>query len=176
MKKLITIILILTAVNINAQEEKDTYFSVSAGLDIKNSTVGSKPTNNEPALNYTIDAHAVAENIDFNLGYECFDMIKYQRRYVALGYHFNVGYVPRTDIKFSIQPSLEFSNIARIWTDDGIYKRQSFSTPSININWNWDLNKHFAIQLATNILPRPDIRVLYNESNIRTRQNIGIGI
>ena len=148
-------------------QDKDNYFSLSVGTDIRNAITGSAPTKNVPAWDITLDAHAVTENIDFGIGYEMFPTLSFTRKYVALGYHIPICYVANTDIKFSIQPSLEWSNIWRGRIDNEQNTERTYSTPSLNINWNWDLSKHFAIQIATNILPRPDLRVIYNESHNR---------
>lgn len=166
MKKLITITLILIGISVNAQEEKDNYFSISTGFDIRNGFVGSKPTNNEQSLNWTAEAHVSTENIDFGLGYEAFERLNYDRKFMAVGYHIPVCYINGTDIKFTIITSLEFSWIGREWNNNGPEKR-TFFTPSFNTNFNWDLNKTFAVQFCVNLLPRPDIRVVYNEENTK---------
>lgn len=145
---------------------QDNYFSASFGVDIKNAVVGSPPTGNNQALNWTAEAHAVADNFDFCVGYESFDKIKFNRRFLSLGYHFEICYIANTDIKFGIHPSIEFSNITRGKIDNMQNEKRSYSTPSLNINWNWDLSKHFAIQIATNVLPRPDLRVIYGTKRI----------
>ncbi len=167
MKKLILLILLVgvSAIAQTKDSDKDRYVSLSYGVDARNALLGSKPTGFKSALDYTIDAHIVEENFDFNLGQEVFSAIKFQRKYVALGYHFYVGDVWGTDVKFSIQPSLEWSNITRGRVDNMQDIHRSYSTPSFNINWNWDINKNFAIQLATNMLPRPDLRVIYNQEH-----------
>lgn len=153
---------------------KDNYFSFAAGADIKNAIVGSKPTGDKPALDWTIEGHAVTENFDFGLGYEKFDVINYDRKWFGLGYHIPVCYIAGTDIKFSIQPSLEMSWIGREW-NNGLEER-TFFTPSLNVNWNWDLTDHWGIQLATNWLPRPDIRVIYNQSHNKYVLSEGVKI
>jgi len=79
-----------------------------------------------------------------------------------------------TDIKFGIHPSIEFSNITRGKVDSQQNEKRSYSTPSFNINFNWDLSKHFAVQIATNVLPRPDLRIIYNEP--RTKVIISNGL
>lgn len=162
--KLLSTLMIMISLSLFAQD-KDSYLSLSYGVDIKNRIVGSSPTGNHPATDYTIDFHAVEDNIDFNLGYEDFNAIKFKRKYLSLGYHFYIGDVIGTNIKFSIQPSIEWSNITRGQIDNLQDIHRSYSTPSFNINWNWDITKNFAIQLATNMLPRPDLRVIYNQQH-----------
>jgi len=158
-----------------AQNDKDRYLSLSYGVDVRNALIGSQPTDNKPALNWTAEFHAVEENIDFNIGMERFNMLEYTRVFVGLGYHIQVLYLLNTDIKFSVHPSIEFSNINRTFNESVVWEGKtvttevgkSFSTPSFNINWNWDLHKNVAIQIGTNVLPRRDIQYIYKEDHMR---------
>lgn len=146
---------------VNAQD-KDNYFSASWGFDIKNGFVGSKPTGNEPALDWIGDLHFVSDDVDYNIGYESFDAIKFNRKYMSIGYHIYIGDVWSTNIKFSAQPALEWSIIQRGKMESDQDPNKTYSTPSLNINWNWDLNKYIAIQISTGLLPRPDTREIYH--------------
>ena len=178
MKKLILFSILLMGLSTYAQpqSDKDNYFSISIGTDIRNSIQGSKPTGDIPALDITLDAHAVTDNIDFNIGYELFPTLLFTRKYVALGYHFYIADLNNTNIRFSIQPSLEWSCIWRGQLESDQEPERQYSTPSLNINWNWDIGKHFAVQLATNFLPRVDNRIIFNEPKTRIVISEGLKI
>jgi len=182
MKKLIIAICMFSSLVYSQDKDKDNYFSASWGFDVKNGFVGSKPTGNEPALDWTADLHFVSDDVDYNVGYEQFDAIKFDRRYVSVGYHFYISDLNHTPIRFSIQPSIELSNIGRRYNEtyiglDGLKHSQevpnSWFTPSLNVNWNWDIGKYFAIQLATNWLPRPDTRDIYHLKHNKYVTSVG---
>lgn len=172
MKKLILPALLSLSISANAQDsEKDNYFYTSFGFDVKNAVQGSAPTNYEKALNWTIVANVVTDNIDFGLGYEKFNEIEYDRKFMQLGYHFKINYIKGTDMKFSINPAIEGSWIGREYDEKtkfngNIVKTKvsdTWFTPSFNVAFNLDLNKSFAVQLCTNLLHRLDCRDLYND-------------
>lgn len=177
MKRLLIIILLMISTLGYCQppSEKDAYIAGTFAFDMRNATFGSKPTGDNPALDYMIGANVVGDNVDLSLGYENFNKIKFDRMFVGLGYHFPLyAYVFNEEIKTTFQPSLEASVISRTWTENYTYQgkayseqiKGSFFTPSLNLGFRWDVTDHIGFEFDTHFCPRPDIKYLYNDDKI----------
>jgi len=153
--------------------QKASYIAVSVGADIRNSITGSAPTNNKSAFDGIDQIHFVGANVELGMGFEHFPQLKFCRMFGSLGYHFPLYAYPfGNEIKTTFVPSLECSMITRNVTENYTYKgvqyteesKRGFMAIGLNLAAQWQLNDSFAVQLATNILPRPDIAFLYGDN------------
>ncbi len=166
MKKSILLPALLFSASMFAQ--KASYIAVSVGADIKNSIVGSAPTNFKPAFDGIAQLHIVGANVEIGMGFESFPQLKFGRTFGSIGYQLPM-YVYGTDIKTTFIPSVECSMITRSVTENYTYQgkeytetnKMGFMSVGLNLALQWKLNDSFAVQLATNVLPRPDIKYLY---------------
>ena len=156
MKKLIIALLFTNLVS--AQ-----YVAFIGGLDLKNATIGSDATNNKPELNYSLQFTMVSiKNVEAGIGYESFERIDFNRMYLSAGVQFPIG-------QFKIIPTLEPSIINRFrnWGGGLDYNfSQSFLTVAFNLAIQYGLNDRFAVQSAINLLPRPDDKMMFDDSKI----------
>lgn len=150
--------------------QKASYIAVSVGSDIRNSIVGSGPTNNKPAFDGIAQIHFVGANVELGMGYEAFPQLKFGRTFGSLGYQFPLYAYPfGEEIKTTFIPSVECSMITRNITEKYIYQgvqhveesKRGFMSVGLNLALQWQLSDSFAVQLATNILPREDLRYMY---------------
>src|SRR5690242_9798029 len=92
--------------------QKQSYLSVSGGVDCRNAVLGSPPTGNKPALDFITQFDIVGANVHLNFGYEQFKAIDYSRIYAGLGYEWPLyGYVFGNEIKTAFIPSIDCSMI-----------------------------------------------------------------
>lgn len=103
MKKLFTIALLLICGISNAQIElspnynqswskrdKNQYGFITFGFDARNATIGSKPTNKDPELNFHIKTGFVVKNVEIGVLYERFNRIEFQAYAATVGYIFQL--------------------------------------------------------------------------------------
>lgn len=152
------------------QTAKPAYLSVSGGFDIRNAAIGSKPTNDKPALNWLTQFDCVGAGVHIIAGYERFDAIKYDRMFAGIGYEFPLyAYAFNSEIKTAFIPSVDYSIIKRTITETYTYEGKQYSTTGkagfgtfgLNLAFQWDLTDHFGLRLATKIQPRPDVEYMY---------------
>jgi hypothetical protein len=155
MKKLI--LLILFTVSLQAQ---NVYFSV--GLDIKNITVGSKPTNNNSELDLMAKFGMVSnKKVEATLNYERFKRLDFWKFGFGLGKQILIAE------KIMIVPTLEYNLINRSddWGGGLGYKDNPSSHlafgASVPIRYNIDDN--WAVELQINLLQRTDIKAKYGK-------------
>lgn len=150
--KNIYILVILITLNIHSQ---NVYFST--GIDVKNALIGSKPTNNNSALDVTIQFGMIEGNTEVVIGYEKFETIYFDKFWFGVGHHFNVN----ENIK--IIPSLEPSLIGR-WGDTWQTTSSHLSIGG-SLALRYKINYHLSIELQCNALPRTDLSARYPTIN-----------
>jgi len=155
MKKLI--LLILFTVSLQAQ---NVYFS--AGFDVRNLVIGSKPTNNNSELNLMAKFGMVSnKKVEVTVNYEKFNSLDFWK------FGFGVGKQIIITEKIMIVPTLECNLINR--SDDwggGLGYKDSPSShlafgASVPIRYN--INDNWAVELQTNLLQRTDIKAKYGK-------------
>jgi hypothetical protein len=156
MKKLL-IALLLT----NLATAQHVYFA--SGIDLRNAIIGSDPTNNKPELNYSLEFKMVGNNnFEAGIGFEQFNIIDFNRMYFTAGYRFEIG-------EFTIIPTIEPTIINRYgnWGGGIDYDmKQSFMTIGIGSALEYSFNDAFGVQLYFSALPRPDIKMMYEDNKI----------
>jgi hypothetical protein len=176
MRRILIPILMLSAFSYG-QKHKVSYFSASLKTDVKNAFVGSKPTNNNPALDLMAGIHAVGGNFEINVGDELFNQIGYNRFFINFGYH-SERYIPEEiipfvdrDINFSIIPSIGFAQIVRYGKEDHeiktptqtyfIYGHSSHIAVQGSLSFRGKLTDKILIEFLTELSTRPDTNYLY---------------
>ena len=156
MKKLL--LLSLFALQVNAQH---VYFS--AGFDPRNAILGSSPTNDKPELNYMLEFKMVGNNsVEIGIGFEEFNRIDFNRMYGTIGYRFEA-------LGMVITPTIEPTLINRYdnWGGGITYDmKQSFMTIGLGSTLEVPINDKFGLQFYCGALPRPDIKMMYNDNKI----------
>lgn len=158
MKKLLP--LLLLTFQLHAQQGY-----VSAGIDLRNATLGSDATKNESAGNFNFKAMLVGnKGTEVGMGFEMFPRIDYNRMYLSAGQQIKIT----EDIK--AVPSLEPSIINR-WDDWGGglgYKdnRSCHLSIALNLGLRYDISERFGLQLNYNLLPRTDTGAKYDDFKV----------
>lgn len=73
-----------------SKRDKNKYGFITFGFDARNAVIGSKPTNDDPELNYHLKAGFVYNNIELGVLYEQFNRIDFQAYAATLGYTFQL--------------------------------------------------------------------------------------
>lgn len=158
--------ILLLLISVSMYSQKDNYMSFSTGLDIRNAIVGSKPTNNTPAIDYQFQFAMVDRNFEVNVGYECFPKINFDKYSIGVGYHIPLyGYILSKEVKTTIIPSIEPSLIGRWGTWGGGLSYNQVSSHlslGVNIAFRWDLSDNVGVEYCLNMLPRTDLSAMYN--------------
>lgn len=165
MRKLMTIAIALFFSTAGAQ---DNHLSFSAGFDLKNSTLGSAATNNEPALDLLLQFSMVSRDVQINIGYEAFPRLDFNKYTIGVGYHTHLyGNVFRKTIHTVFIPSIEPTLINRHgdW-GGGISYNQESSHLSLSLNFalRWNLSDNIAVEYLFNALPRTDLKAMYGKA------------
>ena len=174
MKKLLLIMLMITSYTYSQDSNKDRYLYLSYGVDAKNALLGSKPTGYNQALNWLGEFHIVEENFNLGFGYEKFSDIKFERKFISFGYNCYFDNLIDLNGKFSIQPSLEWSVIQRGKMESDQDPNRTYSMPSANINFHYDLHKNIAVQLYASFIPRVDTREIYHQEHSKVISSFGV--
>lgn len=160
----------LLALSLSANAQKQSYLAFGLGADIKNGLIGSAPTGNKPAFDGIAQLNVVGANVHIDLGYESFQKIKFGRMFGSIGYELPLYAYPfGEEIKTTFIPAVEFSMITRNVTEKYTYngvnmsedRKYGFLAIGLNIALQWQLTDDFAVQLASNVLPRPDLKYIY---------------
>ncbi|MFV8325227.1 hypothetical protein [Flavobacterium sp. ZS1P14] len=180
-KTILTVLLTLTLFSSYGQQQKDTYLSFTSGFDVKNETIGSPPTNNEPALNYQFQFGMVGNNVEVNIGYEVFPRLDFDKYTVGVGYHFHLyGNALRLPIHTVFIPSIEPTLIGRHGTWGGGLSYNQVSSHlslGLNLTFRWHLSDTTAFEYSFNALPRTDLSAMYGDISTRDHASIaGVGI
>lgn len=155
MKKLIILILLTTA-----SYSQNVY--VSAGIDVRNAFVGSKPTQNKPALDYLVRFGMIGKRTEVNVGYERLSSISFDRFFFGAGHHFPLyGYIFGKEIKTELIPMIEPTLINRWGNSWGM--KSSHLTVGVSLSLRYALNNKISLELQTSALPRTDLLSRYPE-------------
>lgn len=167
MKRIIILLSIFMCATTFAQRG---YVSGSIGFDVKNSFVGSKPTNNNPSLDILLKATAVGnKGFEVSAVYERFQQINFEKYAFSAGYNFPLyAYIGRNEIKTNILFGLEPTIIHR-WSTwgGGISWNQdsSFLTMGANVGARWFVNDHLGFEILYNPVIRQDLAAMYGHKN-----------
>lgn len=135
--------------------------SFSAGIDVRNAVIGSKPTHNKPEVDYLLGFNMISDNrFDVGIFYENFNRIKFTR------YGFTVGYqLPITE-KLIVTPSFEFSIINRNEVERDFYGSAGFMSYGLNCKLQFEVLDNFCVGLKGNYIKRNDLSYLYGGTNL----------
>lgn len=165
---IILIISLLMVCNGYSQpKDREHYIAFSAAFDIRNGIVGSKPTDNKPALDVFYQASIITPcNVEINIGYESFNKIHFEKYTMGVGYHFQLyGRIGNHVIKTTLIPSIEPTFIGR-WG-----KEWQTSSCHISVGGNlalrWNLSDAIALEVLTNFLSRVDLSARYPEQHCK---------
>ena len=163
MEKLFTLLLITLSFSVLAQTENSNMITFSLGGDIRNCTVGSAPTNNEPKADLLFKL-TIRNNgfMEYGLGAEVFPSIDYNKVFVSAG--------ARLDLfnDLSLIGTLEPSVISR--TEDwggGISedKNRTYVTGASSLILRYKPLNNIFFEVQGNITYREDLVARYDESN-----------
>lgn len=154
-------------------QKKENYFSVSLGSDIKNSIVGSKPTNYKPSADLVFGLHMVSKNVELNPEIESFNEIGYLRSGLNFGYHLNNWFIPigNKELDFTVVPNVGISVISRFGKTDKlietkdqdyyIYGKSAHIATQANLSFRLKLSDSFMLDYTANLSTRPDLMYMY---------------
>jgi hypothetical protein len=163
---------LLSAVSYGQKNDKVSYCSFSLKTDVKNAVMGSKPTNNNPALDLMGTIHMVGGNFELNVGDENFNQIGYNRFFVNFGYH-SERYIPLGDkeFDFTIIPAIGFAQIVRYGKQDHeiktptndyfIYGHSSHIAVQGSLSFRTKIAERILLDFTTEASTRPDLAYLY---------------
>lgn len=172
MRKIIILLVVFIGINAYAQRR---YVSFSAGFDVKNTFVGSEPTNNQPSADLIFGAKAVGvKGFEVGIGYEFFPRINFSKYTMSAGYNFPLyAYIGRNEIKTNVFVNGEPTIINRWGTwGGGISDNQpaSFLTLGANVGARWFFNEHLGLGITYNMLLRSDSHYMYGDvSNAKVK-------
>ena len=151
MKKLITLLL-FTVVSYS----QNVQFSV--GTDVRNSIVGSKPTNNKPEANIIYQFAMISnEGIEVGITYETFKAISFERYNVQVGYQIE----PLERVK--IIPAINYNIIGRYGDKWGC--ASSHLAFGANVGLRYQISDTFDVEYNGEVLQRVDLNTKYGGSN-----------
>lgn len=151
MKTLITTLVLLITVTVNAQFEKDrhNYRFATGSIDVINAVKGSNPTDNVPELNYIAKIGARVDQIEIGVLYEQFNRIGFHKYGVEVGGIFE----PIYDIE--LVPSIELGAIIREVGKGHI--GGTYLTYAVNLETRYQINELMYIGIKTNVQRRTDL-------------------
>lgn len=149
-----TLLLLLVTTCLFAQKEG--YIALMSGLDVRNATVGSAPTQNKPELDIIAKFIMVGKDIEVNVLYERFEAISFAKYGFGVGYHFPLySKYGKTVFIPSIEPCL----IDR-WGEEWQVSSSHLSIGA-NASLRWFFTDHLGAELLFNALPRTDLKARY---------------
>jgi hypothetical protein len=135
------------------------YVSVSA--DLRNGTIGSDPTNNEPKANLLFRAGMISnKNLKIGVLYEIFEAIDFQK------YGFEIGQQIDIAKKIKFIPTLEGTIIVR--------ESLNFLNAGANGELIYMLTKNLGISAIANYSTRTDLTYYYGGKNYRFSGYLGL--
>jgi len=153
MKKLLTLLLLT---QLSFAQEITPYVSFSVGVDVRNATFGSQPTNNKPEIDYQLGFEMTSFNrVQVGIFYENFNRIKFDR------YGFSVGYELTYNDKITITPSIESSLINRGEVPEVTQGSGSFFSYGANLRFKYEIIDNLCIGVRGNVIARTDLNYLY---------------
>ena len=170
MKK--TLQLIALSLSLSTYAQKETYASFALKTDVRNAVLGSKPTNNNPALDITASVNMVSNNFEISFGDEYFQRIGFNSTFVNFGYHF-----PRyislgaKEIDITVIPYAGFSLITRFGKEDKeiitpeqdfyVYGKSAHISAQAGLSFRVKLSDKFLLDWTCEAMARPDLSYLY---------------
>lgn len=159
-------ILVFVITGTQAQiSKKESYIELSAGLDLANTTIGSPPTRNKPALDFTLRGILVGSNIEVDIAYERFSEIHFTKWSLAAGYAFPLYmWAFKREIRTTFIPTIEpYNQIIRNGGDWD--KKQGYMSffGSANLGFRWQITEHWVLGTNTNFCTRNDLYDRYPE-------------
>jgi hypothetical protein len=167
MKKLLITIFLMSGI-CSAQ---NVYFSVST--DIKNSVLGSDPTNNKPSFDGIFQFGMIGSVpnhktvIESTISYEAFNRIRFNRYFFSVGVH-----LPITE-NLTVIPSYETSLIGR-WGQEWQNVSSHIALLGGNIGVRYKINYHWSVELNTGVLDRVYLNTRYGGRNIRISEQFKV--
>ena len=174
------LILLLTAISTYGQYQEKPIVQFGISADVRNAVIGSKPTNNEPALDYILSANIVTPNhVIIGLGYESFKRIKFESFKFALGYR-----VPVTEwlsIPLTIEPHLIYRihpvTLHKVYIDENglpqssnetftVQRKDGYLAISYNAGLQFKVSEHFGVELTSCLMRRSDLKALYENNKL----------
>lgn len=164
-----------------AYSQKESYFSVSLKGDIKNSTIGSQPTEYKASPDLILGLHMVSENVEVNSEVESFDKIGYFSFGVNGGYHLQ-RYLPitRKGIDITVIPLIGAKVIYRYGFEDKltdknpdgiIYGSSQHLALQVGSSFRIPLSDKFLIDFSSVFSTRSDINYRWNDNKIGVLSN-----
>lgn len=146
MKKLIVLVILLPLL-IHSQKQ---YLNISA--DIRNGAIGSKPTNNNSALDLIILGGVTnKDGITIEAGYEKFKVIGFSKMFIGIGYT-----LITPDKALECVITVEPTYIDRDWG--------SYTSVGASARITYNISETLGISLLENVLLRTDNADRYNTS------------
>jgi len=151
---------------------QQSFCSISGNIDARNALIGSKPTGNNPALDFTLKVHAVSKGFEMSGGYERFQQIGFSREMANFGYN-SERFIPigNKDFDFTAIPYIGGSLIHRFGKDDRtvgdkfIYGNSSHLALQIGMSFRYAISDKWLLDLTYEIMTRPDLNYLYPTDN-----------
>lgn len=186
MKK--TLLFLALSLSLSTYSQKETYASVSLRTDLRNAVLGSKPTNDKPALDLTASVNMVSNNFEINFGDEYFREIGFNRVFVNFGYHLpryvRIGY---KEIDITVVPYAGFGVISRFGKEDReiitpdkdyyIYGSSSHLAAQAGLSFRVKLFDKFLLDWTCEALTRPDLQYLYpTDPNDKIKFSNSVGV
>lgn len=157
-----TFFLCIAACGFSQAKHQEHYKYFSTAIDIRNAAFGSRPTNNQPALDLIYQAGIVSHNLEVNISYESFKAIYFDKYAVGVGYHFPLyGCVFGQLLKTVLIPGIEPTMINR-WGSEW-QTTSCHLTISAGLSLRWFLTDQLAIELLHTMIPRTDLYARYPE-------------
>ena len=134
-----------------------------AGLDVRNATFGSTPTQNKSAMDLMLKYGMISDNrIECTINYETFPKIGFKK------FSFGVGIgIPITP-KITIVPTIEPTLIDRNWSVQYGNSINGGQSSHLSIGFSMpirvELNDKFDLEVLTNGLVRTDLKAKYGDS------------
>ncbi len=177
LKRLFTLLLAASCCTCRAQE-RDNYAAFSVGVDVKNATIGSTPTNSRPALDYLVQASVVHENMELSLGYEAFAKLDFSKYSLNLAYHFPLYTYPfGYEVKTVFIPGIEPTFISRYRNWGGGLGHESdnktYFSVGLNLALRWDFDDNWSVEYLFNALPRTDLKDKFPSESWYGKSKIG---
>lgn len=159
------ILLLITTISIAQSQTKEHYIAFSSAIDVVNLSGGSGGINNKNTLDLLLQASAISENLEINIGYEMFNQMQFDKYTIGIGYHFPLyGYLFGKQVKTILITAIEPTLIDRYGTWGGKLSYNASSshlTIGANLSFRIHLSDTFAIEYLFNALPRTDLAAKY---------------
>jgi len=161
--------ILLPALLFSATMFSQSFLSVSGNVDVRSATLGSKPTNFKPALDFILKVHAVSNvGVELQGGYERFDAIGFSREMANIGYN-SERYIALfgNEIDITAIPYIGGSIIHRFGKEDRIvkgeyiYGKSSHVALQVGISFRYEISDKIIFDATYELMTRPDLDYVY---------------